>query len=649
MTLRLILVSIALLAVSGVPAIATRERRGEIAGTIISVAASILGLAAVATTLLHGLTASAEVAWQLPNASLAVRLDPLAAAFLVPVFLLGGLASVYAISYWPASREGSAPRVRLFIGILLAGMATVMLAAHAILFLVAWETMALASFFLIATDDRDEEVRGAAWIYLVATHVGTLFLLALFVLMRFQTGSFALGPVAGAGTLVSTALFVLALFGFGFKAGIVPLHFWLPGAHANAPSHVSAILSGAMLKVGVYGLLRVLTWLAAPEAWWGGLLVAAGLGGAIVAILLAIGETDMKRALAWSSVENVGIIVAAIGVATCGRATGSAALATLGLTAAILHVWNHSLFKGLLFFAAGSVLHATGTRHIDRMGGLLKAMPLTGATFVMGAAAASALPGANAFVSEALLYYAFFAVAPAGSILGFGAALLALTGALAVVSFVRLTGTIMLGAPRGSEAAHAHDAAPSMRGVLVVLAALVLIAGLLPSAPVPLVEHAAPGARAHAAPFLAAIALPIQLAAGCGALVMLALVLATRRSPRRVTWDCGYAAPTARMQYTGRSLGEWISERLVPRFLRPDARGTIASGLFPVASRFDVASREPFTDAIYLPAASRWARRAMRFRWIQQGRLPSYLLYIFLTLVAGICWAVVYPLLGAFR
>jgi hydrogenase-4 component B len=528
-------------------------------------------------------------------------------------------------------------------------MSTVVISAHAILFLFAWETMALASFFLIAADDRASETRDAAWIYLIATHVGTLALFAMFVVMRVVNSSFDLGALACAGPFTTTLIFLLAIFGFGLKAGIVPLHFWLPGAHANAPSHVSAILSGAMLKVGVYGLLRVLTWVDAPPLWWGGLLVTLGLGGALVAILLAIGEADMKRALAWSSVENVGIIVAAIGVATFGRAAAIPSLTAIGMAAAILHVWNHAIFKGLLFFGAGSVLHATGTRRIDLMGGLLHRMPVTGAAFVAGAAAASALPGANAFVSEAILYYGFFAMAPRGSMLGLGAAVLALVGALAVVSFVRLTGTILLGAPRSPVAETAHEAAPSMRFVLVALAAVVLLSGLFPSALAGPLGRIAPDASVHVAPFLRAISLPVQLAAVASAIAFAAMIAATKRSPRGVTWDCGYAAPTARMQYTARSLGEWINERLVPQFFRPGAGGTIPSGTFPISAEFAVEATEPFSERIYKPAADRWARRAMSLRWIQQGRLPAYLLYIFLTLVAGVCWAIVYPLLGSWR
>jgi len=232
---------------------------------------------------------------------------------------------------------------------------------------------------------------------------------------------------------------------------------------------------------------------------------------------------------------------------------------------------------------------------------------------------------------------------------GLGAALLAIVGALAVVSFVRLTGTIFLGSARSASAEHAHEAPRLMTIPLLILAAAVFALGLFPTALVAPLEVVAPGTAIHAAPFLRAISLPVQLAAVAAALAFAALFAATKQSPRAVTWDCGYAAPTARMQYTGRSLGEWISERLTPGFFRPKVEGTLPEGIFPASASFAVDTREPFFEKLYMPAAGRWVRRAMRFRWVQHGRLPEYLLYIFVTLVAGICWAIVYPMLGAWR
>jgi hydrogenase-4 component B len=660
----LVVMGIALLAVSGLPPLLVRSRAAEWLSSIVVVAASVLGATGAARVLTEGTIVTSTSRWRLPFASLALRIDPLAAAFLLPIFVLAACAAVYALDY----ARGDA-RVRAFAGLLTAGMAGVVVAAHGVVFLVAWEIMAVSAFFLIATNDEDREVRRAAWLYLIATHAGTLVLLAMFTLLRSVRGSFLLGPIGGSAAM-GAAVFLLALVGFGFKAGMMPLHFWLPGAHANAPSHVSALLSGAMLKVGVYGLVRVLTFFATPPAWWGIVLLIMGLASAITAIALAIAQSDLKRALAYSSIENVGVIFTALGIATLGRATGHPLWVALGLGAAILHVWNHSLFKGLLFLAAGSVLHGTHRRRIDDLGGLLRRMPVTGTVFFIGAAAAAALPGANAFLSEALLYLGFFEAARDSSAVAIGAAGVAIAGALAVVCFVRLSGIVFLGSPRSESAQHAQEAGWAMRAPIIALAVASIVPGLWPAllvAPLATIigTHAVTAALT---PFI----LPLRITALASIGVAALLLLRARGSKRVGTWDCGYAAPSARMQYTGRSLGEWLSERLSPAFFRPAvqivsptmallpaARGegarradegrTTLTGLFPAAASLEVRIDEPFADRVYIPSARRWAERAARLRWLQQGRLPLYLLYIFVTLLAAIAWSIAGPLVERLR
>lgn len=647
--LTLLAASIVMLAVSGVPALLVRRRPGEIVAALLATAGATGGIIAATATLASGRTATLSTEWQLPNAALALRLDPLSAAFLLPILIPGALASVYGLAYWSAEEHPSAGRLRVFTGLLLSGMSTVVVANHAVLFLLAWEVMAVAAFFLIASEDGENEVRDAAWTYLIATHVGTLALFALFVVLRDERGTFLLGPVSNAaGTVTSSAILFLALIGFGFKAGIVPLHFWLPGAHANAPSHVSALLSGAMLKVGLYGIIRIISFLPDAKAWWGGTIVVIGLTSALIAITLATVQSDMKRALAYSSIENVGIIVVAIGLFVTGRAIHSPTLAALALAAAIAHVWNHAIFKGLLFLAAGNVLHATGTRRIDRLGGLLQRMPQTGSLFVVGAAAAAALPGLNAFVSEAMLYLALVREGVRGSVVALGAAVIALVGALAVACFVRLTGAIFLGSPRSDAATVAHEAPILMRVPLFVLAAAAILQGIFPSAIATALGSVAGNAKAFT-PFLHALSTPLQIAAVASALGIGALIAANRKSRRGPTWDCGYAKPAAQMQYTARSLSEWLTGRLLPRFLAPISRVSAPSGLYPTTASFESTVDEPFADRIMKPVAARWAGRAMRLRWMQQGRLPIYLLYIFVTLLAGVAWVAAFPWLGGGR
>jgi hydrogenase-4 component B len=428
---------------------------------------------------------------------------------------------------------------------------------------------------------------------------------------------------------------------------MMPLHFWLPAAHANAPSHVSALLSGAMLKVGLYGLIRVLSLFAAPPAWWGIVLLTMGLASAVTAIALAVAQADLKRALAYSSIENVGVILTALGLAVLGSATAHPLWIALGMGAAIMHVWNHSLFKGLLFLAAGSVLHATHRRRIDDLGGLLRRMPVTGTVFFAGAAAAAALPGANAFLSEALLYLGFFEAARDSSAVALGAPAIALAGALAVVCFVRLASLVFLGSPRTEAARHTEEAGWPMRLPLIALSVACIVPGLWPMLLARSLGSIVGNNAVVSA--LAPFALPLRITALFAIGVAVAMVVRARRSPRAVTWDCGYAAPNARMQYTARSLGEWLTERLMPAFLRPAVEVAPAHGLFPSGASFEVRMDEPFADRFYIPRARRWAERAARFRWVQQGRLPLYLLYIFITLLAAIAWSVAGPLLEALR
>jgi NADH:ubiquinone oxidoreductase subunit 5 (subunit L)/multisubunit Na+/H+ antiporter MnhA subunit len=285
---------------------------------------------------------------------------------------------------------------------------------------------------------------------------------------------------------------------------------------------------------------------------------------------------------------------------------------------------------------------------MEAMGGLLQRMPRTGMLFIIGATAAAALPGTNAFASEALLYFALVGSAPRGNIATLAAAFIALTGALAVACFVRLTGATFLGAPRTSNAVHAHESPVLMLFPIVVLAVACVALGVMPAIVAQPLESIA-GVPGEIAPFFRAIALPIQLAAGGTALVLAALIVTSRRSARRLTWDCGYAEPTARMQYTAGSLAEWFTTRLIPNFLRPRVRVLAPEGLHPTAATFATEIDEPFADRLMQPIAARWAERAMRLRWMQQGRLTLYLLYVFVATVAGVAWAVVFPLLRGGR
>ncbi|MHC1701935.1 MAG: proton-conducting transporter membrane subunit [Humidesulfovibrio sp.] len=659
MALNLILIAIALAAGSGLPGLALP--RASLAGQRIAAGlmclAALAGLAGALAVLtgLAGLAAGGLQAAAFPWPAMGngfVGLDALSAFFLVPVFLMGALGSLYGLGYWPQDRHRrNARKLQLFWGLLVAGMALLVVGRQAMVFLLGWEVMALTAFLLVTTEDHREESRRAGFIYLFATHLGTLALFALFALWRWGTGSYALTPVSAGilGPGLQSALFLLALVSFGLKAGMMPLHFWLPGAHANAPSHVSAMLSGVVLKMGIYGLVRFLWLLPDPPGFWGGLILTLGAASGLLGVVFAIGQHDLKRLLAYHSVENIGIILMGLGLALLGRTAGRPDWVVLGLAGCLLHVWNHSFFKSLLFFCAGSVDHAAHTRQLDQLGGLSKTMPWTALMFLVGAVAICGLPPLNGFVSELFVYLGLFrTVTLAGEVATaamLGVPVLAMIGALAVACFVKVYGAAFLGEPRTPAAAKAHESPLSMRAAMAVLALLCALIGLAPVLLVPLLDTAL-------APLLAGLALePGTAAPGLGSLVplgtigvlALALVAATallglaawRRagsSRRAGTWDCGYAEPTSRMQYTASSFAQMIVV-MFGWVLRPHVQEPRVEGLFPLPAKTHSHVDEVVLDRMLVPLGRRVERWFAWFHQFQQGLTQHYVLYILIAVV----------------
>jgi formate hydrogenlyase subunit 3/multisubunit Na+/H+ antiporter MnhD subunit len=489
---------------------------------------------------------------------------------------------------------------------------------------------------------------------MVAAHVGEACLLAMFLLLDHRAGglgfeAFAAMPLPSAG--FSAIIFILAAVGFGIKAGFLPFHVWLPEAHAAAPSHVSALMSGVMIKLGLYGLLRVTTFLP-PASWWGPSLLVLGLAGALWGITLALYQRDMKRVLAYSSVENMGIITLGIGLAFWRAREGDFLLAALGACGALLHVWNHVVMKGLMFLCAGSVLHGSGTKDMEKLGGLMKRMPHTGLAMVVGAVAIAGLPPLNGFVSEWLIYMGLMGgdVTRAGSVsvaalLGTG--LLALIGGLAALCFIRLIGIVLLGEGRSQAAKHAHESTFGMRGPMVSLAVFSIGMAIFPGV---LLRILTPVASQVFGPAVAERITRVQSSIGVLGMVNvavwtalgLAIILwAVFRGPSTQpveTWGCGYVAPTARMQYTARSFSEFISYRLLPRIMRARIVKEMPASPFPASGSFSSRCTDPLTHGVYEPFFARWADRFSRLRWIQQGALHVYLLYILIVAVAGLAW-----------
>jgi formate hydrogenlyase subunit 3/multisubunit Na+/H+ antiporter MnhD subunit len=573
--------------------------------------------------------------------------------------MLSVLAAVYGGAYMAAHpRRKKLGGHWFFFNVFVAGMISVLVARTVVLFMLAWEVMSVAAYGLVTFEHENEEVRRAGWTYLIATHLGAICILAAFLLLGNRAGSLDFDVFSQHRSLSAgwaTIVFVLAFVGFGAKAGLVPVHIWLPEAHPAAPSHVSSLMSGVMVKTGIYGLLRIATFLGPPEALWGVCLAVVGIVTAIFGITLALWQRDLKRCLAYSSIENMGLIVLSLGVGAWGAASGEPTVSVLGYSAALLQVWNHALMKGLMFLAAGSVLHATGTKDLERLGGLMKRMPWTGSVMTLGAVAIAALPPLNGFVGKWLLYLGLANVGISRSdVLGVSALLalgvIAAVGGLAGLCFVRLVGIALLGTPRSEAASHAHESSWWMLGPMVLLSALCIGAAIVPQYMVPPV-HSVVEQLTHRAVDDAEMwkSLTQQLS-GVGAVNIgswaflllfggvLLLQIYRRTVARGPTWGCGYVAPTPRMQYTGRSFSELMASRLLPRPLRPSSKRTLPDCAFPASGSFSSSYPDPMTRALYEPFFARWANRFAALRILQQGTVHVYLVYIMAVVLLGLSW-----------
>jgi hydrogenase-4 component B len=601
----------------------------------------------------------------LPLTGVALRLDGLSAFFLVVIGLVGVAAAIYGFGY-SATYTGrySLRLLGALFNMLLLALSVQVMADNALTFLIAWEGVSLTAYWLVLTEhDQPGTVRAGVW-YIAMTHAGFAALIAMFLLLSGGelTGSFVAmrSGAVGLAPPVRDAIFLLALFGFGAKAGVIPLHIWLPMAHPVAPSHVSALLSGVVIKMGVYGLLRVvLDLLGGGPVWWGGVVLGVGAISALLGVLYALMEHDLKRLLAYHSVENIGIILIGVGAGLIFHAYGLMALAALGFIGALYHTINHASFKGLLFLGAGSVLHATHTRNMEELGGLIKRMPWTALCFLIGSAAISALPPLNGFVSEWLVFQALlggFAVpTPEVAVLmPIAVGMLALTGGLAAACFVKAFGITFLAIPRTHEAEQAHESPRSMLLGMGLLALACVGLGLAPFVAVPAlgavlsglgglpdtqatftlgVALQTPAGFGSMSPTLAALGLLIILG-----LVPLALIVARVNRRLRVsdTWGCGRIGQTPRMEYTATAFAEPL-RRVFAELYRPTKELTIdfhpESKYFVQSIAYHSGITPWFEQALYEPLLRLVRFVARQVRRLQSGSLYLYLTYVALALV----------------
>ena len=624
-------------------------------GAIVSLVLAATGLWAIGEHTSH-----AVLPLGLPGLPLHLSLDPLSAFFLI---LLGGASfgvSLFSAGYFKSMQGNTLGLLCLEYHLFLVSMTLVLLADDAYMFMVAWETMALSSYFLVTTDHAIPDIRKAGYLYLLIAHVGAIGILLSFGVMQGGHGigayTFAAMREAHLSAFWASVAFLLALFGFGAKAGMLPLHVWLPEAHPAAPSPVSALMSGVMLKTAIYGILRVTFdllggQLGAQQWWWGVLALALGLITAIFGVMFAAVQGDMKRLLAYSSIENIGLLLVGIGLAIIFHVYGKDALAALSLTATLYHSLNHAFFKSLLFIGTGSILHATGERNMGRMGGLIRHMPWVAVLMLVGVLSISGLPPFNGFVSEWLLLQAFL-LSPGlpnnyiNMLIPVAAAVIALAAALAAYVMVKFYGVIFLGQPRGEAREPAHDAGIWERIGLSWLALGCVVLGLAPVFVVrqlDLVTQVLVGRGVgNAAPgwlFLAPVDIerasysPVYfLLAVLGVMLVTALVVhhfyhgRLRRGP---AWDCGFPAQTSRMQDTAEGFGQPI-RRIFEPFFRIERE---LPSPFDTHPRYHGRSDDRIWFALYLPIKHITEKLSSLVSLLQHGRIHLYLTYTFVTLV----------------
>lgn len=617
----------------------------------------LLGLAlfGIALDAMLGTPEVAVLPLGLPGLPFHLRLDSLSAYFLM---VIGGAAagiSAFAAGYFRKG-EGTPPGLMcLEYHVFLTSMVGVILADDAYAFMVMWETMALSSFFLVTANHRVPEVRSAGYLYITMARIGAIAILLCFGVLQANTGDYTFANMRAQelGPFWASTGFLLALFGFGAKAGVLPLHVWLPEAHPAAPSPVSALMSGVMLNTAIYGLLRVAYDLLQLRLWWwGGLLLAVGLATALFGVVFASIQTDMKRLLAYSSIENMGLLFVGMGLTLIFSSFDMLPMAALSLTATLYHVASHACFKSLLFLSTGCVLHATSERNLGKLGGLIRTMPWVGWLTLLGVLASAGLPPLGGFVSEWLLLQSFL-FAPAlplpllTMLIPVVAALIALVAALAGYTMVKFFGVIFLGQAREEKLAEAHDTGPWERAGMVWLAIGCVVLGLLPTLFIQLIDPvtqrligAGLGSRVAASGWLLA---PNSVAqASYGPIIFLLGILGSfalaflllrllyhGRMRRSLPWACGFPWGTARMQDTAEGFGQPIRQIFEPFFVMQRELPTP----FDARPRYRVVVEDHFWRWVYVPIMELSAYLARLAGLMQQGRISVYLMYSFVTLI----------------
>jgi hydrogenase-4 component B len=661
-SLQLLMWSVVLYVAGGVISLLLQNNeRGaiRIAG-LCAIAGGILGLCSALPVLLGGEVLTWSATGPFSFASFSVRMDSLAAFMVMVISLLVTLCALYSLSYMEEYLGKGAASMGFFMNLFIASMVGLMVMDNGFWFIILFEMMSLASWFLVIADQSEESIK-AGLLYFFIAHAGSVLIMVAFFLMWRESGSLEFESFRhlNLNPVMASVVFILAFLGFGAKAGMLPLHSWLPKAHPAAPSHASALMSGVMVKVGIFGIIKVgIDLLGASQSWWGILVLAFGAVSSVLGVLYALAEHDIKRLLAWHTVENIGIILMGVGVGMVGIASHHPVLAVIGLLGALFHLLNHALFKGLLFLGAGAVIFRVHTRDMEKMGGLAKLMPLTGAAFLIGCMSISALPPLNGFVSEWFTYQSLFTMSHDGDFAmrlagPVAIVMLAITGALAAMCFVKVYGISFCGGARSEQAEHAREVPWPMTAAMIVMALLCVALGVGASVVAPVLAQVAaslthgaevtvasnmvlqPGSSGQAmlspaVSFLLLIALPVLPLAVWWALRGERGAFRRRGEP----WACGYAWEEA-MSASAGSFTQPLRVMFAPLYrmrkqLDPSAR--LNRSLTKVTE--GAAAVEPFwDDRIIWPLVRLVQRMGAGIQRMQSGDFRLYCLYVVVALV----------------
>lgn len=640
-------ISIILFIFSGLVQIVFKENFKAIIFTFFSTIATILGLIPTITVLFNNEKLLKTLNFNGLIGNVNFVLDALSAFFVLIILVISFLAIIYSIKYLEPYKKDISSHY-FFLGLFIPAMILVVTVQNILFFLICWEIMSLSSFFLLLFDSEKKEVRQIAINYLITMQIGVLFLFIGFILLNLSTSSLDFASFQGH---ISNAIFIFLLIGFGIKAGVIPFHTWLPRAHPIAPSHISAVMSGIMIKTGIYGVLRILTFVASPSLLLSYLVLVIGIVSAFFGILYAITQRDYKKMLAYSSIENIGIIAISLGIAMLGLSYHNQFMTNLGFMGVFAHILNHSIFKSLLFLAAGSVLSKTHTTDCEQLGGLIKSMPYTASLFLIGSLAICALPPFNGFIGEFLIYLAMLNGISTENhflfpVLIISIGILAFVGAMVLIAFTNIFSSIFLGSPRSEIASEVTEDNPkSMLIPIGILAGLSLLIGLFPQYfmqivlnPVniflPLHLNFPPQVLSNISIFNVTLFITV------GAILLVRkLLLKNKTVTIYKTWTCGYDKLNAKMQYSNYSFSRPFLGFLTPFFIRELDFKSIKE-LFPKRTHFKSKTIDIFEYYLIRPIINFDKFIIQKFYWVQSGNVQKYLLYGLIFLLLVIIWVV---------